>query len=170
MVTKSFREGLIVSPRASSTAPLDELLASCDWPAVLEATPQRLRRELSLRVPEVTLFWLDDEGHVDATVQLVSWLRNFQPAIRRVAVGFRVVPDVEVALRAAGAHVYLAANDRVAPLLESMLAGWPRHTDTSPTGASPLEASPNEPQSCPPPVPDRTKAPLSVTLHPSGPP
>jgi hypothetical protein len=124
MVTESSRQGLIVSTSPRSTAPLDELIVCCGWPALLEVTPLRFRRELLLGVPTLSLFWMDNALHVGATVRLLAWLRAYQPAVRRVAVGYRLSPEVEVEVRSAGAHVYLPAADDFRSLLEGSIAPW----------------------------------------------
>ncbi len=124
MVTESPRYGLIVSASPQATAVLDELIACCGWPAVRQATVQRLHRALLLGVPAVSLFWLDHERDVAGTAALLEWLGMCQPTVRRIAVGFQLPADVEVALRGAGAHLYLAAADDMQALVESWIPQW----------------------------------------------
>ncbi len=163
MVTESTSQGLIVSTSPRAAAALDELIVCCGWPVLLQATPQRFRRELLLGVPKLSLFWLDDERDVATTVQLLSWLGTYQPAVRRVAVGYQLPANVEVAVRSAGAHMYLAAADNIRALLDGSIAPWLRGRDRSAVEFSERPFAVDSPRGS-------RASPLGVTLHPSGPP
>lgn len=132
MVTESTRQGLIVSTSPQATAALGELIVCCGWPTLLHATPQRFRRELMLGVPKLSLFWLDDERDVAATVQVLAWLGTNQPAVRRIAVGYRLAADVEVAVRSASAHLYLAVDDNIRALVDGSIFQCLRGRDLCP--------------------------------------
>ena len=69
--------------------------------------------------PELSLFWLDDDRYVGTTVQLLSWLGMCEPAVRRFAIGYRMAVETEVAVRSAGAHLYLAADGNLRAMLEA---------------------------------------------------
>src|ERR671921_686146 len=101
MVSKNSPAGLIAATRADVSQPLDDLVASCGWPLVLEARPRRLARELSLHNPKCLLFWLDDRQSIAATVRLVAWSRDRGHRPYRVAVAYRMPADVEAVFRAA---------------------------------------------------------------------
>src|SRR5690348_5967805 len=107
MVTVTSRYGLIVSASPLATPALREVSDYSGWPVLLQATPRQLRNEIQLGVPKLSLFWLDDDRYVDTTVQLMSWLAMCEPAVRRVAIGYRMRGDIEVAMRTASAHLYL---------------------------------------------------------------
>jgi hypothetical protein len=124
MITKSARQGLVVSTRSQATGALNELISGCGWPALLQATPQQFRRAVLLGVPEFSLFWLDDERDVAITIRLLAWLKAYLPAVRRIAVGYRLPTHVEVAIRSGGAHVYLTATDDIRALLDGPIAQW----------------------------------------------
>ncbi len=162
MVTESCRTGLIISTDQTSTAALDELIVACGWPVLLEATPLRLRRELLFGLPKLSLFWMDDERHVESTVRLLAWLRDIQPGVRRVAVGYRIGAEAEIEVRSAGAHLYLAASNNIHAIVEGSLAPWVRgrrHAVSESTERT-FARSPQRSSQKPPGVP----------LHPSGPP
>ncbi len=162
MVTESCRTGLIISTDQASTAALDELIVACGWPVLLEATPLRLRRELLFGVPKLSLFWMDDERHVESTVRLLAWLRDIQPGVRRVAVGYRIDAEAEIEVRSAGAHLYLAATNNIHAIVEGSLATWVRGRKGTANESSErtfVGAQQWAPQ-----------RPPGVPLHPSGPP
>lgn len=118
--------GLIATTRASATPQLDEVANCCGWPLVLEASPRRLARELSLHDPECVLFWLDDRHAIASTARLVEWSRQRGSRPYRVAVAFRLESDVEAVFREAGAHAFLPIAGRsgraVADALRPLLA------------------------------------------------
>jgi hypothetical protein len=121
MVNRSISHGLIVSTTLQTTRSLEELVACCGWPALLQATPRRLRDALSLRVPELALFWLDDQREVASTLQLLKWLAAHQSTMRRIAIAYRLADDVEMAVRCASAQLYLAADGDIRALVDSSL-------------------------------------------------
>ena len=107
MVAKHSPTGLIATTRSRPTPPLDEVVACCGWPLLLNANPRRMQRELSFYNPECVLFWLDDRHAVAATASLIAWSRHRGARPYRVAVAFQMSDDVESVLRAAGAHSFL---------------------------------------------------------------
>ena len=125
MVVKISPTGLIATTRADATPPLEEIVAFCGWPLLVEATPRRMQRELALHNPECVLFWLDDQRAVASTAQLITWSRHRGARPYRVAVAFRMTGDVESVLRAAGAHSFLPLAGQsgaiVAETLERLL-------------------------------------------------
>src|SRR5262245_49201291 len=98
MVVKLSSGGLIATTRAKVTPPLKELVGSCGWPLLLEASPRRMHRELSVHSPECVLFWLDELQAVAATAQLIAWSRHRGARPFRVAVAYRMTDDVESVL------------------------------------------------------------------------
>ena len=129
MVRASTAQGLIVATNRQITAALDELIECCGWPALLSATPQRFRRQLLLAAPRVSLFWLDDQSDLASTIQLLTWLGSYERAARRIAVAYRLPTNVEVVIRGAGAHLYLAANDNIRELVDGWMPCWLRGED-----------------------------------------
>jgi hypothetical protein len=162
MITESSRQGLIVSAGALATPALKEVIDCCGWPVLLQATPRQLRREMLLGVPKLSLFWLDDDRYVGTTVQLLSWLGMCEPTVRRITVGYRLPANVEVAVRCAGTHLYLAADGNLRSLLESAVATWLQRGKAAAIAAG-------EPTFIVQSV-GCSQAPLGITLHPSGPP
>jgi hypothetical protein len=142
VVTQSVKEGLILSPCGQPTAALDELIASCGWPAMLQATPLRLRRELSLGVPKLSLIWLDDYRDLVAGVRLLEWLRAYHPTVRRLAVAYRLAADdVEPAIRSAGVHFFLAIDSQIRMVAEGLCTQWlPQPTRLAPEMIDPSRA------------------------------
>src|SRR3954453_11311157 len=99
MVTESSRQGLIVSASPLATPALRDVIDVCGWPVLLQATPQQFRRAMLLGVPRLSLFWLEDYRYVGPPVELLSWLRMFEPAVRRIAIGYQLTANIEVAVR-----------------------------------------------------------------------
>lgn len=118
------KEGLIVATSRQVTSALEELIAYCDWPVLLHATPQWLRRQMLLGAPRVSLFWLEDESDVPAAIQLLTWLGTYENAVRRIVVAYRLPTDVEVAMRGAGTHLYLATDNNVSALVDAWMPCW----------------------------------------------
>jgi hypothetical protein len=112
MVAKRTAPGLIATTRADATPPLEELVACCGWPLLLEAGPRRLLRELALRRPECLLFWTDDWYDVGPTAELITWSRRRGNRPFRVAVAYELTSEAEAVFRAAGAHSFLAVTGR----------------------------------------------------------
>lgn len=75
-----------------------------------------------LTTAKVSLFWLDGESDLPAAIQLLTWMGTYENAVRRVAVAYRLPTAVEIAIRGAGAHFYLATDDNVSALVDA----WPR--------------------------------------------
>jgi len=79
-----------------------------------------------LGAPRVALSWLDDESDVPAAIQLLTWLRTYENAVRRIVMAYRLPTDVEVAVRGAGTHLYLATDDNVSALVDAWMPCWQR--------------------------------------------
>ncbi len=126
MARASTAQGLIVATNRQLTAALDELIACCGWPALLDATPQRFRRHMLLAAPRVSLFWLDDQSNLASTIQLLKWLGTYERVVRRIAVAYRLPTGVEVAIRGAGAQMYLAADDDIRAIVGGWMPCWLR--------------------------------------------
>jgi len=127
MVANRHSPGLIATTRADATPPLEELVACCGWPLLLDAGPRRLLRGLSLHRPECVLFWTDDWDHVTRTAELIAWSRRRGNRPFRLAVAYQLASDVEAVFRAAGAHSFLQVSGRpgavVAGALGQLVAG-----------------------------------------------
>jgi hypothetical protein len=117
MIAKYNDHGLIIAGCPQSASVLDELMTYCGWPIVFQATPRQLRDEIVSNVPQALLFWLDRERDFDAMFRLLKWLAAYQPRLQRYAVGYELPENMEVAVRNAGAHVYLAAANDIRELL-----------------------------------------------------
>jgi hypothetical protein len=126
MTRAATKQGLIVATNRQATSALEELIAYCDWPVLLHASPQRLRHQMLLGAPRVALSWLDDESDVPAAIQLLTWLRTYENAVRRIVMAYRLPTDVEVAVRGAGTHLYLATDDNVSALVDAWMPCWQR--------------------------------------------
>ena len=124
MARASTQHGLIVTTNRHVTASLDELIVGCDWPILLTATPQRLRRQLLLGAPKISLLWIDVQSDLPLTIELLSWLARHAHAVRRIVVAYQLSSDVEVAIRCAGAQLYLAADDNISALIDAWLPMW----------------------------------------------
>ena len=162
MVTESSRQGLIVSTSPLATPALREVIDFCGWPVLLQTTPRQFRREMLLGVPKLSLFWLDDDRYVGTTVQLLSWLAMCEPAVRRIAIGYRLAANIEVAVRSAGAHLYLAADGNLRSLLDGAIAPWLQRRGR-PANVARQPSSTVQSVGC-------LQAPSGITLHASGPP
>jgi hypothetical protein len=127
MVAKHTAPGLIATTRTDATPPLEELVACCGWPLVLEAGPRRMLRELALHRPECVLFWTDDWCDVAPTAELIAWSRRRGHRPFRVAVAYQLAREAEAVFRAAGAHSFLPISGRpgaaVAAALGQLVAG-----------------------------------------------
>jgi hypothetical protein len=124
MLTASSTQGLVVSVSPLATPALGEVSGVCGWPVLMHATPLELRREMLRCIPRASLFWLDDERYVGVTAELISWLATWEPAVRRIAIGYQLRANVEVAMRSAGVHLYLAADDDLQSMFELTVAPW----------------------------------------------
>jgi hypothetical protein len=162
MVTEFSRQGLIASASPLATPALREVIDCCGWPVLLHATPRQYRREMLVRIPEVSLFWLDDDRYVGATVQLLSWLGMYEPAVQRIAIGYRLGTNIEVGVRSAGAHLYLAADGDLRSMLNGAIAPWLRGRNLPAAGAR-KQSSTVQWVGC-------SQGPASSPLHFSGPP
>lgn len=136
MVSEPHNFGLIVSTSAHCSAPLDDLIACCDWPVLLAANARRLQQVFDRQLHDCVLFWLEARQQVTPTAKLVEWMRERQRETYRVAVAYRLDCDVEAALRTAGVHCYLPACGDIIGLVEdalwSMLDGEYRPTTENP--------------------------------------
>jgi hypothetical protein len=134
MVASDPSPGLIATVRAA-TPTLDVVAASCGWPVLLEASPRRVERELSVLNPECVLFWLDDVLAIEATARLIAWSRQRGARPLRMAAALDPDDAVEAVLRAAGAHGFLSVTQHSAamiahalgPLLADTTLGAARH-------------------------------------------
>jgi len=128
MVATLLPLGLIASTRMSVSPQLDDLVACCGWPLLLEATPRLLAHELSNLDPACVLFWLEEQRDVVPTTRLMAWLRLRGARPYRVAAARCMECGVEAALRAAGAHTFLAvAHLSADDVLDAL---WPLWTES----------------------------------------
>lgn len=111
MVATFMPLGLIATTRLRVASQLDDLVDHCGWPLILQATPRILAHELSRHNPACVLFWLEERRDVVPTSQLIAWSRQRGARPFRVAATFYMECEVEAALRAAGAHTFLAVAD-----------------------------------------------------------
>jgi hypothetical protein len=106
---------------------LRQLVVRTGWPALFEATTWRLERELLVRMPRLTLFWLEREDRVAATAELLAWLREAYPAVLRAVVVHRLDGEVEVAIRSSGVQFYLPTRGDIRRLVEHVILPLARH-------------------------------------------
>ena len=124
MFAKNLPKGIIATPQVDVTPPLDELVACCGWPLVLAATPRRLLCELSLHNSLCVLFWIEDRRYVTSTGELIAWLHDRGNRPYRVVIADHLDHEVELVLRAAGAHGYVAVSNDVASAVRQDLTPW----------------------------------------------
>lgn len=117
MIAKYNDHGLIIAGCPQAANVLDELVTFCGWPVLFQVTPRQLRDEIVSKVPQSLLFWLDRECDLNAMFRLLKWLAAYQPRLQRYAVGYELPENMEVAVRNAGAHVYLSATDDIGEFL-----------------------------------------------------
>jgi hypothetical protein len=123
MVTRLLPEGLIATTRANASPRLDDLIACCGWPVLLDASPRLLVRELEQHNPECVLFWLEDQLELTPTARLVAWSRERGARPYRVAVAGLMDVEAEAVLRTAGAHSFLAiADSSAADVMDALWA------------------------------------------------
>jgi len=162
MLTAPSTQGLVVSVSPLATPALGEVSGYCGWPVLMHATPLELRRETLRCIPRTSLFWLDDDRYVGVTAELMSWLATWEPAVQRIAIAYRLAATVEVAMRSAGVHLYLAADDDLRSILELTIAPW-LHCRGRPAAAAREQSSKVDSAG-------RSRASPHNTLHVSGPP
>ena len=124
MIVQTMEPGLIVAASQHPTAALDELIAYCGWPVLVAATPRHLRRELSVNIPSISLFWLDEARDLPAVLELLRWLRGYRPAVRRFVLAYRPDREVERAVRGANVQFFAAVDRDVRNLLEGPAFEW----------------------------------------------
>jgi hypothetical protein len=116
--------GIIATPQPDLTSPLEDLVDCCGWPLVLAATARRLQRDLSIHNPQCVLFWIEDRRYLTPTKKLIAWLHERGNRPYRMVVAHRQDQEVELVLRAAGAHGYVAVLNDVASAVGESLAYW----------------------------------------------
>jgi len=117
-------QGLITTTHQQATSAMEELIRCCGFPVVWSATPLRVRRHMLQSMPRVAVVWLDRDCDVEAAVQMLIWLGTYEPEVRRIAVAYQLPTELEVSMRCAGAHVYLATEDGIRGGIQHQLAGW----------------------------------------------
>ena len=115
--------GLIVSTAPHGTAAFDALVSCLEWPVVVAASPRRVRDELPLNELQCLLFWLEDQREINATVNLLTWLRERSPRVYRIAIAYRIDARVEPLIRGAGVQMYLPATADIGSVFDE--AVWP---------------------------------------------
>jgi len=119
----STSQGLIVAVSAQSTEPLEQLLALCGWPVLLNADRRGLSQHLELHMPACTLFWLDEPHDAAPARSLIAWLRERGPRPYCIVLAYRLDPCFEPAFRAVGVQSYLPVCGNVPQVVEEAL--WP---------------------------------------------
>ena len=116
MASASTAQGLIVTTHCQTTAALEEVIDCCGWPVLWQATSLRFRRQAMLIAPKISLFWLDAHSDLTVAAQLLTWMETHERLVQRIVVAYRMSSDVEVVVRGAGTHLYLAADDNISAL------------------------------------------------------
>ncbi len=130
MIAPTTSAGLILSTSRARTATFDELVSGCGWPAVLQATPARLRRDLLLANAEVSFLWLESRDELAATVRLLTWLKATHPTVRRWVVTYGLAADqVEPPLRSAGVHMFVPCEGSVRRMAQDLSAQCMPHEE-----------------------------------------
>jgi hypothetical protein len=99
--------GLIVTPSAHVTEPLEQLLANWQWPALLNADLRSFAQQLELQRPACVLLWIEDPRDTVAARSLIAWLQQRGSRPYRFVLAYGLDPSIEPTFRAAGVHGYL---------------------------------------------------------------
>ena len=135
MVDEITRGGLIISQAAQPRRLIDEFVALCDWPLLLQPTIRLLFREIDGRRPEYLLFWLETDRDITPAAQLVARLRERGPRPYRIAVAHCLDGSAEQTFRTAGVHSYFAVSgDLRALVVDALMPMVDRHRAASRRG------------------------------------
>jgi hypothetical protein len=115
MVNNVTQNAMIVSANPRPASAFSELAAYCGWPVLLGANLRRLRDQLHRRRFVGLLFWLDDPKYIDPTTELLRWVRQYNARLLRIVLTYHLSQAAEQALRVAGAHLFLSADESNAP-------------------------------------------------------
>ncbi len=119
MIREAHQVGVIISADVvRHEEAVRQIALLTGWPTLPDATTWLLRRELTRHVPRFSLFWLEHEDGLQATAELIGWLRETYPAVWRAVVAYQVDGDVEMTLRSSGAQLYLPTAGDVRGVLE----------------------------------------------------
>lgn len=124
------RNGLILATGSQATDAIEALVACCDWPVLWQATPAVMRRTGSLDALTQAICWIEHEHELESASRLLEFLASFHPGVRRGAVGYRLPAQAEIALRSAGAQLYLAV-DGLGDEWAEQLSAWLAHDGVS---------------------------------------
>jgi hypothetical protein len=121
MVNEIFHDGLIIAQAARATALVEEIVALCGWPLLLQPTVRDLLQHIDRRRPECLLFWLEADNEIGRAAELVIRLRDRGPRPYRIAVAHHLSASVEHTFRSAGVHSYFAVSGDLRALVEDAL-------------------------------------------------
>ena len=121
MVNEIYYDGLIIAQAARATALVDEIVATCDWPLLLQPTLRELLQHIDSRRPQCLLFWLEADNEIARAAELVIRLRDRGPRPYRIAVAHHLSASVEHTFRSAGVHSYFAVNSDIRALVADAL-------------------------------------------------
>jgi len=121
MITQAIKQGLVITAAEHVTPPLEQLIACCGSPLLLAAKPVHLRQKLMKGIPQLSLFWIDDRRDLVALLRLLSWLRDFRPAVRRCVLAYHLPSDIEEVIRGANAHFFAAIEGDIREVVTSAL-------------------------------------------------
>jgi hypothetical protein len=121
MVNEITRGGLIVTQAARPSALVDELIALCDWPVVMQPSARTLFQQIDACRPPCLLFWLEAASDIGPAAQLIERLRHRGPRPYRIAVAHCLDEGVEHKFRSAGVHSYFATTGNLSALVTDAL-------------------------------------------------
>lgn len=121
MVNEITRCGLIVTQAGGTSALLNELIAICDWPVILQPSARLLFQQIDMSRPICLVFWLDAGCDIAPAARLVGRLRDRGPRPYRIVIAHRLEDGIEHIFRSAGVHSYFSTSGNISALVEDAL-------------------------------------------------
>ncbi|HUT09415.1 MAG TPA: hypothetical protein VMY42_02875 [Thermoguttaceae bacterium] len=101
---------------------LERFASSAGWLLAIRPARGELLRRLRRCPPQTLLFWLSALEGLDESIALIATVRQRVPEIPRIALGLWPDDELETAVRAAGANVYVQGENEIDGLQEAMAA------------------------------------------------
>jgi len=115
-------EALVITMDRHVDPVLERFAARAAWPLAIRPARGELLRRLRRCPPRTLLFWLSVLEGLEESIALIATVRQRAPEIPRIALGLWPDDELETAVRAAGANVYLQGASRIDGLQEAMAA------------------------------------------------
>jgi len=120
MAVLSRPEVLVISMDHHVDPVLERFASGAGWPLAIRPARGELLRRLRRCPPLTLLFWLSTFEGIDESLALIATLRQRMPEIPRIALGLWPDDELETAVRAAGANVYVRGESEIEGLQEAM--------------------------------------------------